>query len=130
MPNQKDQTGGRATKSVNKPTETADGAPVHLSEAGFDEFISNHKLCVIDFWAEWCAPCRFLEPIVEELAREYAGKAAFGKLNVDDNPRIAERYEIMSIPTLLVFKDGQPVHTIVGAMPKGALIEQLRPFLG
>ncbi len=107
----------------------SDGSPTHLSEVDFDDFVREHETCVIDFWAEWCAPCRFLEPVVEELAREFRGKVAFGKVNVDDNPSIAERYEIMSIPTLLVFKNGQPVHMVVGAMPKNTLLEQLNPYL-
>ncbi|MEM0121461.1 MAG: thioredoxin [Thermoprotei archaeon] len=107
----------------------ADGVPVHLSEKDFDEFIKKHRLCIVDFWAEWCAPCRFLEPIVEELAGEYQGRVAFGKLNVDDNPSVVERYEIMSIPTLLVFKEGKPIQSIVGAMPKAELVAQIEPLL-
>lgn len=120
-------SGGK--KGEAKGGYSENGAPVHLSEADFDAFINSHRVCVVDFWAEWCAPCRILEPVVEELAREYRGRVAFGKLNVDENPSIAERYEIMSIPTLLVFQEGKPVHTIVGAMPKPRLLEELKPFL-
>lgn len=92
--------------------------PVELSDADFDQFISRYPLVVVDFWAEWCAPCRFMSPVIMELASEMAGKVVFGKINVDYNPETAARYGIMSIPTFLVFKNGKPVDAIVGAMPK------------
>lgn len=92
--------------------------PVELTDADFDEFVRSHELVVVDFWADWCMPCRFMAPVVKELAKEMAGKVAFGKLNVDENPRTAARFGIMSIPTFLVFKNGRLVDAIVGAMPK------------
>ncbi len=92
--------------------------PVDLTDADFDEFIRSHELVVVDFWADWCMPCRFMSPVVKELAKEMAGKVAFGKLNVDENPRTAARYGIMSIPTFLVFRNGKLVDALVGAMPK------------
>ncbi len=92
--------------------------PVELSDAEFDRFVSKYPLVVVDFWAEWCAPCRFMAPVVKELASELAGRVVFGKLNVDYNPVTATRFGIMSIPTFIVFKDGKPVDAIVGAMPK------------
>jgi len=76
---------------------------------------------VVDFWAEWCMPCRMIAPVVEELAKEYAGKVVFGKLNTDENPTIAARYGISAIPTMIFFKKGKPVDQIVGAMPKSEL---------
>ena len=100
--------------------------PVELTDEGFREFVSSGGLVVVDFWAPWCPPCRFLAPIIEELAREYAGRVRFGKLNVDKNPRTARRYRITAIPTLLVFKEGRLVDRIVGAMPKEALEARLR----
>jgi thioredoxin 1 len=92
--------------------------PVDLTDADFDEFVRSHELVVVDFWADWCMPCRFMAPVVKELAKEMAGKVAFGKLNVDENPRTAARFGIMSIPTFLIFRNGKPVDALVGAMPK------------
>ncbi len=103
----------RESPPVNYPNQ-----PVDLSDAEFDEFVNRHPLVVVDFWAEWCAPCRFMSPVVKELAAELAGKVVFGKLNVDLNPETAARFGIMSIPTFIVFKDGRPVDSIIGAMPK------------
>ncbi|MEM0381203.1 MAG: thioredoxin [Nitrososphaerota archaeon] len=95
--------------------------PVEVSDMDFDQFVNKYHLVVVDFWAEWCAPCRFMTPVIKELAAEMAGKVVFGKLNVDYNPRTAAKYGIMSIPTFMVFKDGKPVDALVGAMPKQRL---------
>ncbi|RLI43441.1 thioredoxin [Candidatus Bathyarchaeota archaeon] len=95
--------------------------PVNLSDMTFKEFIQKYPLVVIDCWAPWCGPCRILSPIIDEIARDYVGKIAFGKLNVDENPRVAMEYGIMSIPTLLIFKNGRLVDRIVGAMPRRML---------
>ena len=95
--------------------------PVNLSDMTFREFIQKYPLVVIDCWAPWCGPCRILSPIIDEIARDYVGKIAFGKLNVDENPRVAMEYGIMSIPTLLIFKNGRLVDRIVGAMPRRML---------
>lgn len=103
--------------------------PVTLTDENFDEFVSNNRLAVVDFWAEWCAPCRMIAPIVKELAKDYAGRIAFGKLNVDENPMTAAKFGIMSIPTLIVFKDGQPVDMIVGAVPKRQIEVRLNRHL-
>jgi thioredoxin 1 len=92
--------------------------PVDLNDQDFERFVSSYPLVVVDFWASWCAPCRFMAPIVKELAAEFGGKIAFGKLDVDNNPLTAAKYGIMSIPTFIIFKDGTPVDMIVGAMPK------------
>ena len=84
---------------------------------------------VVDFWAEWCGPCKMITPILEELASEQAGKITVAKLNVDENPDLAMRYNVMSIPTLLVFKDGEVAKRLVGAKPKSALLQELSEFL-
>lgn len=104
-----------------KEKKSAPNKPIELTDAKFREMIKNHPLVVVDCWAPWCAPCHMVAPILEELAREYAGRISFGKLNVDENQSVALEYQIMSIPTLLVFKNGKLVDRIVGAMPKKAL---------
>jgi thioredoxin 1 len=96
--------------------------PTEVNEAKFDEMVLQAKIPVlVDFWAPWCGPCRMVAPIVEELANEYEGKVSFIKLNVDDNPKVAGKYGVMSIPTLIIFKDGQPVSNLVGFRPKPEL---------
>jgi thioredoxin 1 len=103
---------------------------VILSDATFDEAVGGSETPVlVDFWAEWCGPCKMVAPTLAEIADEQRGKLTVAKLNVDDNPDIARRYEVMSIPTLLVFKDGQPAKRIVGAKGKGALLQDLSEFI-
>ena len=103
--------------------------PIELTDASFSEFIQKYPLVVVDCWAPWCAPCRILSPIIEEMAHDYAGKIAFGKVNVDENPRVAMEYGIMSIPTLLVFKNGRLADRIVGAMPRKLLEPKITSLL-
>jgi len=113
---------GRASKGEEKEATKQNLAePVVVTDASFNDFIKNHPVVVVDCWAPWCPPCRMIAPIVEELARDYAGKVVFGKLNVDENQKTAGEYGIMSIPTMLVFKDGKIVDRIIGAMPRKAL---------
>jgi len=103
--------------------------PVVLSTSNFDEVIKKYKFVVIDCWAEWCTPCLMVHPIIENLAKKYKGEIAFAKLNIDQNREIAERFKIMSIPTLLVFKNGQHVDSIIGAMPQDVLEGKIRIYL-
>ena len=102
------------------PSQASD-KPVDLTDATFTKFVDDSSLSVIDCWAPWCGPCHMVSPIIEELAREYAGKISFGKLNMDNNQGVAAQYGIRSIPTLLVFKHGKLVDQIIGAMPRRML---------
>ena len=102
-----------------------------VSDATFDETVGgSSNPVVVDFWAEWCGPCKMIAPALEEIASEHRGKVTVAKLNVDDNPDTARRYDVMSIPTLLVFQDGQPVKRLVGAKGKGQLLQDLSEFIG
>ena len=103
-----------------------------LSESTFDEEVKTSDLPVlIDFWAEWCGPCRQLTPILEEIASEKAGALKIAKVNVDDNPELQRRFEVMSIPTLLLYKDGELTDLrIVGSKGKSALLQEIQPYLG
>jgi thioredoxin 1 len=101
-----------------------------LTESTFDEEVkSSSEVIVVDFWAEWCGPCKLIAPVLDEIALEQAGKVTIAKLNVDENPGIARRFDVMSIPTLIVFKDGEPQKRLVGAKGKGQLLEELADFL-
>jgi thioredoxin 1 len=103
--------------------------PVEVTDATFNETVQNHPFVVIDCWAAWCGPCRMISPIIEELAREYAGKVVFGKLDVDKNRAVAMQYQIMSIPTLMVFNHGKLVERIMGALPKPVLEARIKRCL-
>jgi thioredoxin 1 len=95
--------------------------PIAVSDRNFEQTARSYPLLVVDCWAAWCAPCRAIAPMVEELAKEYSGKVVFGKLNVDDNPETAERFSIRAIPTLLIMKNGNEVDRVVGLLPKNQL---------
>ncbi|MDO8987928.1 MAG: thioredoxin [Actinomycetota bacterium] len=104
---------------------------VQITDAGFEaDVVGNAKPVVLDFWAPWCGPCRMMEPVLHEIAEEFADKIVIGKLNVDENPATAQKFDILSIPTLLVFANGEVVKKLVGAMPKKRLLEELAPWIG
>ena len=106
------------------------GATKTITDATFDaEVLKNDKPVVVDYWAEWCAPCRMVAPVLEEIAQEHGDKLDVVKLNIDENPEIAQRYGIMQIPTLGVFSGGEVVKQIIGAKPKAALLSDLSEFL-
>ncbi len=117
------------TTETKKKNESTPNKPIEVTDATFKETIQNHSLVVVDCWAPWCAPCYVVGPIIEELARDYTGKILFGKLNVDENRRVAMQHQIMGIPTLLVFKNGKLVDRIVGAMPRQTLERKVTRYL-
>ena len=101
-----------------------------LTDQTFDEEIqSAGEPVLVDFWAEWCGPCKMVAPILDEIATEQAGKLKLGKINIDENLELARRFDVMSIPTMILFKDGEPQLRIVGAKGKGQLLQELHPYL-
>jgi len=106
---------------------TTDTKPITVTDESFEQEIeSSEGLAIVDFWAEWCGPCRMVAPVVEELAVEYAGTLKVAKLDVDENQRTAQRFSVRSIPTILFFKDGRHVDTVIGAVPKAALERKIQ----
>ncbi len=102
---------------------------VELTDANFDTTLSRNKVMLVDFWAPWCGPCRWVSPVLEQIARENVGKLVLGKLNVDENPRTSQRFGVQGIPTIMVAQNGRIVDQVVGAMPKEDLDEFIRPYL-
>ncbi len=123
-----EQLKNRYMKGEKNMNEEMPDIPIEMSDADINEHIQKYDLVVVDCWAPWCGPCRMIHPIVEELAKEKHGEIVFGKLNVDNNQKTAMKYQIMSIPSLLIFKDGKLVDKIVGAMPKGILKPKIEQY--
>lgn len=111
-----------------KMEQNLPNVPLTFTDANIGEAIKKYNTIVIDCWAPWCGPCRMVTPVIEELAREMQGKVVFGKLNVDENPTTSTKHQIMSIPTLLVFKNGNLVDRLVGAYPKEEVKKKLEPY--
>jgi thioredoxin 1 len=103
--------------------------PVHVTDSNFNEITRKHPLVLIDFWAAWCGPCQALAPTIEELAKEYAGRILVGKLDVDENPQTAECFQVFSIPTMLIMKNGEETDRIVGCVQKKYIEAALRKHL-
>ncbi|MHB8360574.1 MAG: thioredoxin [Thermoplasmataceae archaeon] len=103
--------------------------PIELNDENFMKSVASEKILIVDFWAVWCGPCRYLSPVIEELANEYSGKVTFGKLNVDENPKVSAQFNIRSIPTVLMFKDGKIIDTSIGAVPKPMLDARIKKLL-
>jgi thioredoxin 1 len=116
-------------KSKSFEEEALLDRPVEVTDATFNKRIQSHPLVVIDCWAAWCGPCKMIAPIIEELAREYAGRVVFGKLDVDKNHAVSMQYHVVSIPTLMVFSHGKLVDSIMGALPKSVLEAQIARYL-
>jgi len=113
------------TKGEKNMEKKSQDIPLDIKDANFDETIKKYEKLVVDCWAPWCGPCRMMAPIINDLAKEMQGKIVFGKVNVDENPITSIKYKIMSIPTLLVFKNGNLVDRIIGAYPKEELKSKL-----
>lgn len=109
--------------------KTTLAAPLILNDSNFAQAVEKYQLLVVDFWAPWCGPCRMLSPTIEQLARELAGKVVFGKLNVDENPRVAGAFEIQSIPTIAIFKNGQVVDGFIGVASKSQVESKVLEYV-
>jgi thioredoxin 1 len=106
------------------------GTNIEFTDTNFEEEVIKSEVPVlVDFWAEWCAPCRLIAPIVEQLASEYEGKLKVGKINVDQNPHVSMNYGIRSIPTILIFKSGKAIEQLIGAVPKNSITEKIKSVL-
>ena len=106
------------------------GNTVTVTDATFaTEVLGSDKPVLVDFWAEWCGPCKMVAPVLEEIAGEHAEKLTIAKLNIDENPKTAQAYRVMSIPTMTVYVSGQPVKSIIGAKPKAAILKDLAEYL-
>jgi thioredoxin 1 len=103
--------------------------PIVLTDSNFASEVAKYPVMLVDFWAPWCGPCRMVSPIIEQLSREYSGRVAFGKVNVDENQRISASFGIQSIPTLMIFKGSKAVDVIIGAMPKAQIEMKLKQQL-
>jgi thioredoxin 1 len=103
---------------------------ITVTDDTFDEEVGlSDKPVLVDFWAEWCGPCKMVAPVLEEIAGDKAGALRVAKLNIDENPRVTQRFQVMSIPTLLLFKNGEPLSRIIGARPKSAIVAELEQHL-
>ena len=125
-----DETGGRKLeRGCYREREVID-RPIQVTDKTFDQIIEANPAVVVDFWSERCPPCRIIAPIIDELAKEHAGRVVFGKLNVDENQMTAEKYGIMAIPNLLFFKKGRLVDQVIGAVPRQHIEQKIKKIIG
>jgi thioredoxin 1 len=116
-------------KKQTQSENSFEGKPIILTDATFSSEVAKQKLILVDFWAAWCNPCRMIGPIIEQLAAQYVGKVAFGKINIDENRVTPNQFYVQGIPTLILFKDGKPVETIVGAYPKSYIESKIKQYM-
>lgn len=112
-----------------KESEEFPSEPITVTDGNFEEVINKYPVVVIDFWAEWCAPCKAMGKVIKELANKYSGEIVFGKLNIDENPETPRKFQVSGIPTLLITKDGEPADKVVGMAPKERLNQRLSKYL-
>ena len=127
MKHYKEKNNVGANNKINN--ETAHNKPITLTDYNFTESVKKHRMLIVDFWASWCGPCKIVSPVIDQLSSELAGKAVFGKINVDDNPSVSNAFGIQSIPTIIIFKNAQAIDRVVGAMTKSQLISKIFPHI-
>jgi thioredoxin 1 len=120
----------KTKRMVSENSQTAHGHVIELTESNFDKLVNSPKLTFVDFWAVWCGPCKTMEPVVERLAGKLGASVNFGKLNVDEHSGIATKYEVQSIPTFMLFKNGRPVDAVIGTMQEAPLEQRIRKASG
>jgi thioredoxin 1 len=120
----------KSKRMIAENSQATHGHVVELTEANFDKMVNGPKLTLVDFWAVWCGPCKTMEPVVERLAAKLGANVNFGKLNVDEHSGIATKYEVQSIPTFMLFKNGRPVDAVIGTMQEAPLEQRIRKAAG
>ena len=126
MKKYREQIDNNITTNNNQDKDIS--GPITLTDYNFDETTRKYSLLVVDFWAPWCGPCKLVSPLIDQLAIELRGKVVFGKLNVDENPTVANIFGIQSIPTLIIFKNGEAIDGLMGALPKQQLISTISRY--
>lgn len=116
-------------KKISAETSKPRELTVRLTEENFHQYSNSPKPLLVDFWAEWCGPCRVMDPVIERLAAKYADRIAFGKINVDEEMNLSSKFQVFSIPTFMLFKEGNPVDTVIGAVGEAALEQFLKRAL-
>jgi thioredoxin 1 len=114
---------------MDSESSSVEGSPLKLSDANFDKAVSDNPRLVVDCWAPWCGPCIVIAPVINELAKDYSGRVTFGKVNVDENPKVSQQFGIMSIPTLLFISKGQLIERLVGVVPRKTIEQHLQKLL-